>query len=85
MARLGRVDAIDQLTAALARLDPVFVRAASTVHTDLALAYVAAGEREQAVAEARTARQLATQIGSERVRRRLAQLRLPDSPGGEQC
>lgn len=84
LARLGRADAIDQLTAALARLDPLFVRAACTVHTDLAVAYAAAGERQQAVDEARTARQLAIQIGSERIRRRLAQLRLPDTPGGEQ-
>lgn len=84
LARLGRADAIDQLTDALARLDPDFARAACTVHADLAAAYAAAGHREQAILQAKKARQLAVQIRSARILRRLAQLRLPDTPAGEQ-
>lgn len=77
LARLGAPDAIDQLTAALARLPADFVRASTALLVDLAYAHAAAGDRDAGLTHARQARRLAAQIKSDRQQRRLNQLVLP--------
>lgn len=77
LAQLGEPDAIGQLTDALARLPPAWVRARTSLLVDLAYAHAAAGERDAAQAHARDARRLAQQIHSDRQLRRLARLVLP--------
>ncbi|MGH3825556.1 MAG: tetratricopeptide repeat protein [Pseudonocardiaceae bacterium] len=79
LARLGEPEAIDQLTAALARLPADFVRARTGLLVDLAYAHAAAGNRDAALVHARQARQLAGQIKSDRQQRRLNLLVLPGS------
>ncbi len=81
LARVGAPDAIDQLTAALARLPTEFVRARTGLHVDLAYAHVATGDRDAALAHARQARRLSAQIKSDRQQRRLNRLVLPGSGG----
>jgi len=81
LARVGAPDAIDQLTAALARLPADFVRARTGLLVDLAYAHAAAGDRNAALSYAQQARRLATQIKSDRQQRRLSQLVLPGSSG----
>jgi tetratricopeptide (TPR) repeat protein len=77
LAQLGEPDAIDQLTGALARLPPAWVRARTALLVDLAYAHAAAGNRDAALDHARDARCLAQQIHSDRQLRRLARLTLP--------
>ncbi|MBV9160063.1 MAG: tetratricopeptide repeat protein [Pseudonocardiales bacterium] len=77
LARLGAPEAIDQLTAALARLPADFVRARAGLLIDLAYAHAAAGDRDAALTYAQQARRLATQIKSDRHQRRLSRLVLP--------
>jgi tetratricopeptide (TPR) repeat protein len=79
LARVGAPEAIDQLTNALARLPADFVRARTGLLVDLAYAHAAAGDRDAALAHARQARRLATQIKSDRQQRRLSRLVLPGS------
>ncbi|BCJ53077.1 hypothetical protein Asp14428_45520 [Actinoplanes sp. NBRC 14428] len=74
LARLGRAEAVDELTDAVDRLDPTFTRAAAGLRCDLALAYSVRGQHEEARAEARAAEALATRTSSSRQRRRIAQL-----------
>jgi hypothetical protein len=81
LARVGAPDAIDQLTAALARLPADFVRARTGLLVDLAYAQAAAGDRDTALSHARQGRRLATQIKSDRQQRRLNQLVLPCGSG----
>jgi tetratricopeptide (TPR) repeat protein len=81
LARVGAPDAIDQLTAALARLPDDFVRARTGLLVDLAYAHAAAGNRDAALAYAQQARRLAAQIKSDRQQRRLNQLVLPGGNG----
>jgi tetratricopeptide (TPR) repeat protein len=81
LARVGAPDAIDQLTAALARLPTDFVRARTGLLVDLAYAHAAAGDRDAALTYAQQARRLAAQIKSDRQQRRLNQLVLPGSTG----
>lgn len=78
LARLGHPDAITDLTVALAAIDQrSFVRALTGLHTDLATAHAVAGDRDQARAHIRAAHELATQIGSGRLLRRLNLILLP--------
>jgi hypothetical protein len=77
LARVGAPDAIDQLTAALARLPGDFVRARTGLLVDLAYAHAATGDRDAALSYARQSRRLASQIKSDRQQRRLNQLVLP--------
>jgi tetratricopeptide (TPR) repeat protein len=79
LSRLGEPTAIDQLTDALPRLHTSFVRAKTGMNVDLAFAHAAAGDRDAALAHARQARSLATQIKSDRQLHRLTRLILPGS------
>jgi tetratricopeptide (TPR) repeat protein len=79
LARLGEPDAIDQLSHALPRLPAEFIRAKTGMLVDLAVAYAAAGDRDAALAYSREAKRLASQIKSDRQRRRLSGLILPGS------
>lgn len=79
LSRIGDHQAIEQLNDALPRLPSSFVRARTGMLVDLAVAYAAAGDREQALARSRDARRLATQIRSDRQLRRLSRITLPGS------
>lgn len=75
LARLGDGDAIDDLTSALASMgDAQHGRAAVSLRVDLALAFQARGDTHESHAHARQAAELAGQTGSERQRRRIAEL-----------
>ncbi|WP_103342120.1 hypothetical protein [Amycolatopsis sp. CA-126428] len=75
LARVGEPEAIDVLTDALDRLDPTFVRAETALRVDLATAFVAMREREQAYVHIGRAQALAADIGSARQHRRLERLK----------
>lgn len=79
LSKLGEPDAIQQLSNALPRLPPDFIRAKTGMLVDLAYAHAAAGHRDAALDHARQARRLATQIRSDRQLRRLSGLILPGS------
>ncbi len=79
LARLGAVEAIDDLTTALDRLDPTFTRAAAGLHCDLALALSVRGQTVEAQVEARKADTLARQTASTRQRLRIKRLLSGDS------
>ncbi|WP_415854299.1 hypothetical protein [Sinomonas sp. G460-2] len=82
LARLGDPEAITDLIAALEAIDGgPFVRAQASLHTDLATAYAAAGERDSARAHLRAARQLAAEVGSRRLLSRLSRVLLPGEGG----
>ncbi|PXY27766.1 hypothetical protein [Prauserella muralis] len=74
LARVGELEAIEVLTSALDRLDPTFARAETSLRIDLASAFIAYGEPEQAHHHAEHARALAVEIGSARQQRRLSRL-----------
>ena len=63
------------LTDALDRLDPTFVRAETALRVDLATAFAAIREREQAHLHIARAQALAADIGSTRQYRRLERLK----------
>lgn len=80
LLRLGDQDAISQLEAAVRDLSSPerwAVRGQTNMYVDLAFAYAAAGDSRGALEYARKARQLASRIGSDRQRQRLANLELP--------
>ncbi|MEV4317777.1 tetratricopeptide repeat protein [Actinocrispum sp. NPDC049592] len=81
LARLGEMGAINQLNESLPRLPKEFVRARTGMLVHLAFAYAAAGDRDAALTFAREAKRLASQIKSDRQRRRLSGLILPGSVG----
>lgn len=74
LARLGAGEAVEELTQALANLDPAFTRAAAALHCDLALAHSVRGERDAAIEAVRKADELARQTASARQRRRINRL-----------
>jgi tetratricopeptide (TPR) repeat protein len=74
LARLGAAEAVNDLTHALAALDPTFKRAEAGHRCDLALAYSMRGQHEEARAEARRAKELADRTASIRQRRRINRL-----------
>ncbi|USX49474.1 tetratricopeptide repeat protein [Lentzea sp. HUAS12] len=85
LLRLGDQDAINQLEAAVRGLATPglnAVRGQTNLYVDLAFAYAAAGDSRGALEYARTARQLASRIKSDRQQRRLAALELPVPRGG---
>ncbi|WP_067507123.1 hypothetical protein [Actinoplanes sp. TFC3] len=74
LARLGKTEAIQELTESVEHLDPTFTRAAAGLRCDLALAYSVRGQHDEARTEARAAEALAARASSARQRRRIAQL-----------
>jgi hypothetical protein len=76
LARIGEPEAVDVLSSALSRLDPTFIRAETGLRVDLATAFLAMGEREQARIHTVRARALAIEIGSVRQRRRIEHLQV---------
>lgn len=83
LSRLNDRHAIAELEVVLDGLKPTTARARAGTLVDLAFAHSSAGNRDGAMNYARQARQLASQIGSERQKRRLARLLLPAVPNGE--
>jgi tetratricopeptide (TPR) repeat protein len=79
LSRLGEPDAVDHISKTLPRLPPEFIRSRTGMLVDLAYAHAAADDREAALAHARQAKRLATQIKSDRQLRRLDRLILPTS------
>jgi tetratricopeptide (TPR) repeat protein len=77
LAALGDTGAIADLERVLASKTPTSLRATTGALVSLAFAYSRAGDREAAVSYSRKARQLASRIGSDRQRKRLAGLLLP--------
>ena len=71
-ALLGLDQAVTDLSAALAGLDPSFARARAGLHTDLALAYATRGERDAAHEHAKRAGELVEATTSIRQKRRLS-------------
>lgn len=78
LTRLGDPEAVHDLTRSLT--GTTFVRARAVMLVDLAYAHATTGDRDAAQQCAREARRLASQIGSDRQRRRLANLELPGTP-----
>jgi tetratricopeptide (TPR) repeat protein len=76
LARIGEPDAVVVLSSALANLDPTFARAETGLRVDLASAFLAIGEREQARVQVARAAILAVEIGSARQQRRIKQLQI---------
>jgi hypothetical protein len=74
LARFGHPDAIIVLTDALNRLDPSFVRAETALRVDLATAFAAGDNQDEARTHADRARSLAGKLGSKRQHRRLKTL-----------
>jgi hypothetical protein len=74
LARLGAAEAINELSTALAALDPTFTRAAAALYCDMALAYSVRGEHDAAHDAAERSRVLATRTASARQQRRLDRL-----------
>lgn len=74
LALIGDDEAVASLHASLETVDPTFVRAQAGMYCDLAQAYTARGELDQAANFLRTARRLANQTGSARQLRRITRL-----------
>lgn len=75
LARLGEAEAIDELTSALTAMgEGQYGRAEASLRVDLALAFRARGDRAEARLHAQRAADLAGRTGSERQRRRIADL-----------
>ena len=75
LARLGEEDAIDDLTSALGVMrEGEYGRAEASLRVDLALAFRARGDHTESRAHARRAAELAGRTGSERQKRRIADL-----------
>lgn len=75
LARLGEPAAIDSLTAALDAMgEGQYGRAEASLRVDLALAFQARGDAGESRAQARRAAELAGRSGSQRQRRRIAEL-----------
>jgi tetratricopeptide (TPR) repeat protein len=81
LTRLGHQEAIDELEHALHTLTINTARAQAGMLVDLAFAYSAMGDRDAALTYATQARRLATQVGSNRQRRRLKGLTFPTGRG----
>lgn len=83
LSRLRDVRAVSELEIVLNGLNPTTARARAGTLVDLSFAHSAVGNRDAAVFYAREARQLAGQIGSERQKRRLTRLLLPQISRGK--
>ncbi len=80
LASLGDKGAIADLERVLASKTPTSLRATTGALVSLAFAHSRIGDREAALSYSGQARQLASRIGSERQKKRLGDLRLPDGP-----
>jgi len=80
LSRLHDPTAVEDLLLALTMLDPSFVRARCGILVDLAEAYSAAGQRDEARSRMAEARRLAREVGSQRLLRRLNSIALRDGP-----
>ncbi|MGH3715721.1 MAG: XRE family transcriptional regulator [Micromonosporaceae bacterium] len=74
LAKLGEPGATEELRRALDSLDATFTRARAGLHVDLAQAHMATNQQSEARSELRVAKELATQVGSARQRRRIRKL-----------
>jgi tetratricopeptide (TPR) repeat protein len=75
LARLGEVTAIESLTSALEAMgEGQYGRAEASLRVDLALAFQARGDAPEARSQARRAAEVAGRTGSQRQRRRIAEL-----------
>jgi hypothetical protein len=75
LARLGEVAAIESLTSALEAMgEGQYGRAEASLRVDLALAFQARGDEPEARSQARRAAEVAGRTGSQRQRRRIAEL-----------
>jgi tetratricopeptide (TPR) repeat protein len=83
LSRLRDDRAISEREAVLNDVNPTTARARVGTLVDLAFAHATRGDRATARNYAREARQVASQIGSERQKKRLARLLLPTTPRGE--
>jgi tetratricopeptide (TPR) repeat protein len=83
LSRLQDRRAISELEVVLNGLNPTTARARAGTLVDLAFAHAATGNRDAAMTYSREAQRLASQIGSERQKRRLARLLLPTVPHRE--
>jgi tetratricopeptide (TPR) repeat protein len=83
LSRLRDRRAVSELEIVLNGLNPTTARARAGTLADLAFAHAAMGNRDAAIHYARQARQLASEIGSERQKRRLTRLLLPTIPTSE--
>lgn len=84
LVRLADHNAVTNLEAAVRELETSphsAVRAQLHMYADLAFAYATAGDSKGALSYAARARQLASRIGSDRQRQRLAKLQLPEVGG----
>jgi hypothetical protein len=81
LARLGATEAIDELSTALATLDPTFTRASAALYCDMAAAWSARGEHDAAYAAAGKSRELAARTASVRQQRRLDRLLAANGSG----
>ncbi|WP_193374611.1 hypothetical protein [Nocardiopsis ganjiahuensis] len=85
LARLGRTEAIEDLTQALEEIAPLGLgRAEAGLRTDLALAYSVHGDLRQAGVHAERAAELSQRSGSVRQRSRVAHLLRPRTPSGSE-
>jgi len=76
LALIGQDEALSELRQVLESMDPTFARAKSGVHCDLAQAHAFRGEYDEAAAQIREARRLASRTGSVRHRRRIDRISL---------
>lgn len=74
LARLGDLQAIETLEAALKTMSPDFQRATGGLHVDLAVAYASAGSGQDSRRHALAARSTIARTGSVRQRMRLAKV-----------
>lgn len=83
LSRLRDRRAVSELELILNGVNPTTARARAGTLVDLAFAHSVAGNRDSAIEHARLARQLASEIGSERQKRRLERLLFPAVPSGQ--
>jgi tetratricopeptide (TPR) repeat protein len=76
LALIGQDEALSQLRLVLDSMDSTFTRARSGVHCDLAQAHAFRGEYDEAAAQIKEARRLASRTGSVRHRRRIDRISL---------
>lgn len=74
LARLGDSTAVEHSLAALVAMDATFTRAEASLRCDLAEAMLMTDERNEAIAHAQRARELALRVGSVRQHQRITRV-----------